>query len=66
MVEIPLASTQQGLVVPDAAVLYDIHGDAWVYEDLGGNVYARRRVEIARHVGDRAVIARGIAEGARW
>ena len=47
MVEIPLTSTQQGLVVPDAAVLYDIHGDAWVYEDLGGNVYARRRVQIA-------------------
>ena len=34
MVEVPLTSTQQGLVVPDAAVLYDIHGDAWVYEDL--------------------------------
>ena len=38
-------------------MLYDIHGDAWVYEDLGGNAYARRRVEVARHVGDRAVIA---------
>ena len=65
MVEIPLTSTQQGLVVPDAAVLYDIHGDAWVYEDLGGNAYARRRVQIARHAGDRAVIARGISEGAK-
>ena len=30
MVELPLKSTQQGLVVPEAAVLYDIHGDAWV------------------------------------
>jgi RND family efflux transporter MFP subunit len=65
MVEVPLTSTQQGLVVPDAAVLYDIHGDAWVYEDLGGNAYARRRVQIARHAGDRAVIARGIGEGAK-
>ena len=65
MVEIPLTSTQQGLVVPDAAVLYDIHGDAWVYEDLGGNAFARRRVQIARHAGDRAVIARGISEGAK-
>jgi RND family efflux transporter MFP subunit len=65
MAEVPLTGTQQGLVVPEAAVLYDIHGDAWVYEDLGGNAYARRRVQIARHAGDRAVIARGIAEGAR-
>jgi RND family efflux transporter MFP subunit len=65
MVEVPLTSTQQGLVVPGAAVLYDIHGDTWVYEDLGGNAYARRRVQIARHAGDRAVIARGINEGAK-
>ena len=47
--EIPLKSTVQGLVVPEAALLYDIHGDAWVYEDLGGNAYARRRVQVARH-----------------
>ena len=65
MIELPLRSTLQGLVVPEASVLYDIHGDAWVYEDLGENAYARRRVQIARHAGDRAVIARGLAVGAR-
>ena len=65
MVEVPLKTTERGLVVPDAAVLYDIHGDAWLYEDLGSNSYARRRVQIARHAGDRAVIARGVAEGAK-
>jgi RND family efflux transporter MFP subunit len=65
MAEVPLTGTQQGLVMPEAAVLYDIHGDAWVYEDLGANAYARRRVQIARHAGDRAVIARGIDEGAK-
>lgn len=65
MVELPLTGTESGLVVSEAAVLYDIHGDAWVYEDLGGNAYARRRVQIARHAGDRAVIERGIGEGAR-
>jgi len=51
--------------VPEAAVLYDIHGATWVYEDLGGNRYARRRIQIARHAGDRAVVSRGIGEGAR-
>ena len=65
MVDVPLTTTERGLVVPDAAVLYDIHGDAWVYEDLGNSSYARRRVQIARHAGDRAVIARGVAEGAK-
>jgi membrane fusion protein, heavy metal efflux system len=65
MAEVPLTGMERGLVVPEAAVLYDIHGDAWVYEDLGGHAYARRRVQIARHAGDRVVIARGIAEGAK-
>jgi RND family efflux transporter MFP subunit len=65
MAEVPLTGTQQGLVVPEAAVLYDIHGDAWVYEDMGSNAYVRRRVQIARHAGDRAVIGRGVTEGAK-
>lgn len=65
MVELPLKSTHRGLVVPEAAVLYDIHGDAWVYQDMGDNTYARRRVQIARHAGGRAVIARGLSEGAK-
>ena len=43
---------ETGLVVPDTAVLYDIHGATWVYEDLGGNAYVRRRIEIARHAGE--------------
>jgi len=65
MAELPLKGTQEGLVVPEASVLFDIHGDAWVYEDLGGNAYARRRVQIARHAGNRAVVTRGISEGAK-
>jgi hypothetical protein len=65
MAEVALVGTQQGLVVPETSILYDIHGDAWVYEDLGSAAYARRRVQIARHAGNRAVIARGINEGAK-
>jgi membrane fusion protein, heavy metal efflux system len=64
LVELPLRTTEPGLVVPEAAVLYDIHGASWVYQDLGGNAYARRRIQIARHAGDRVVVSRGIAEGA--
>jgi RND family efflux transporter MFP subunit len=65
LVDVPLVSSEAGLVVPDAAVLYDIHGATWVYEDLGGNTYVRRRVEIGRHAGDRAVVRRGIAAGVK-
>jgi RND family efflux transporter MFP subunit len=63
MVDLPLMSTQRGLVVPESAVLYDLHGDAWVYEDRGGGRFARKRVQISRHAGGRAVIARGLTEG---
>ena len=49
LVEVPLTTMETGLVVPEASVLYDMHGTAWVYEDLGGHAYARRRIEIARH-----------------
>jgi RND family efflux transporter MFP subunit len=64
-VEVPLAGNERGLVVPATAVLYDVHGATWVYEDLGGNAYARRRIEVARHAGDRAVVHRGLAEGVK-
>lgn len=65
LVELPMKGNTRGLVVPEAAVLYDIHGATWVYEDLGSNAYARRRVEVERHAGDRVVVSRGIGEGAK-
>lgn len=65
LAELPLKTTETGLTVPDTAVLYDIHGATWVYEDLGGNAYVRRRIEIGRHAGERAVVRRGLAEGQR-
>jgi len=65
LVELPMKGNTRGLVVPEAAILYDIHGATWVYEDLGSHAYARRRVEVERHAGDRVVVSRGIGEGAK-
>lgn len=65
LVELPLKSSDRSLVVPAASVLYDIHGATWLYEDVGRNAYVRRRIEISRHTGDRAVVNRGISDGAR-
>ena len=31
-VELPMRAAQRALVVPDAALLYDLHGGTWVYE----------------------------------
>ena len=64
-VQVPLVASVKGLVVPASALLYDMHGSTWVYEDQGSGKYVRRRVEVARQIGDRILIARGIAEGVR-
>jgi RND family efflux transporter MFP subunit len=64
-VQLPLAEAADGLVIPDSALVYDIHGQPWVYEDLGENRYARRRVEVSRHIGEQAIISRGINQGTR-
>lgn len=58
-------STEESLVVPWSAVLHDTIGGAWVYENIGPLVYARRRVEVRRVVNSLAVLARGPAVGAK-
>jgi membrane fusion protein, heavy metal efflux system len=58
-------STEESLVVPWSAVLHDTNGGAWVYENIGPLVYARRRVEVRRVVNSLAVLARGPAVGAK-
>jgi RND family efflux transporter MFP subunit len=62
-IQLPLKATNRALVVPRAAVVYDINGGTWVYEDRGQNHFTRRRVELAGPAGQRVVIARGLTEG---
>lgn len=58
-------SAEESLVVPWSAVLHDINGGAWVYENTAPQQYVRRRVEVRRVVGTLAVLARGPAVGAQ-
>jgi membrane fusion protein, heavy metal efflux system len=58
-------ATEESLVVPWSAVAHDINGGAWIYENIAPQQYARRRVEVRRVVGSRAVLARGPAAGAK-
>ena len=64
-VSLPLQGTEESLVAPWSAVLHDMHGGTWVYENTAPHVYARRRVEV-RYVSDGlAVLARGPAPGTK-
>jgi hypothetical protein len=64
-VALPLASEAESLTAPWAAVLHDIHGGTWVYEQTGERTFVRRRVSVRHVVGDTAVLAAGPAVGAR-
>jgi RND family efflux transporter MFP subunit len=62
-VRLPLAGSEQGLVVPTAAIVYDLNGGTWLYEAVGKNVFTRRRVDIKSQIGDKTLLARGIEAG---
>jgi hypothetical protein len=58
-----LKGPAEGLVVPWAAVVFDVHGGGWVYERTGDRAYTRRRVVVRYVVGDVAVLASGPPPG---
>ena len=65
-VEIPLnGSKTERLAIPFSAVLHDIHGGQWVYENIAPHTYARRRIQVERLSGDIAVLAPGPATGTK-
>jgi CubicO group peptidase (beta-lactamase class C family) len=49
--------------VPYAAVLYDAHGDTWVYEASGEHVFVRTQVRVDRIDGDVALLLDGPPSG---
>jgi hypothetical protein len=60
-----LKEDEDSPVVPWSAVVHDVQGGAWVYENVGPQSYARRRVQV-RYVHNReAVLARGPMPGAK-
>lgn len=65
LVEVPLSTMTEALVVPYAAIFQDIQGGAWVYESLAENIFARRRVQIAFIIEDQAVLTSGPPAGTR-
>ena len=54
---------QTRVVIPYAALLYDLHGENWVYTNPEPLVYVRQPVKVERIDGDTAVIAEGLPAG---
>ncbi len=62
---VPLGNTEKRKTVPWSAILYDVHGGTWVYENVEPHVFVRRRVELIRVVEQKAILARGPETGAK-
>lgn len=60
---VTLREEEESLVVPWAAVIYDVHGNGWVYEQVEPRTYARRRIEVKYIEDDLAVLAGGPQPG---
>ncbi len=64
-VTLSLRGKTESLTVPWSAVVYDINGGAWVYENTAPQTYVRRRIEISRVVNSLAALSRGPAAGTK-
>lgn len=64
-VTIPYRGEEESLVTPWSAVMHDIQGGTWVYENTGPQAFARRRVQVSRVVGGDAVLSGGVKPGAK-
>ncbi len=62
---LPLREEEDSLVIPWSAVVHDVQGGTWVYENTASLAYTRRRVEVSRVVGSEVVLTRGVKPGAR-
>jgi len=62
---VALREEREGLVIPWSAVVFDINGGTWVYESLGEQKYARRRVQVKYVAESTAVLATGPPVGAK-
>ncbi|MEK6407314.1 MAG: efflux RND transporter periplasmic adaptor subunit [Acidobacteriota bacterium] len=64
-VTLTLVGAEQSLAVPYSAVIRDVHGGEWVYENIAPQQYVRRRVEVRYVTGSLAVLAHGPAAGTK-
>ena len=64
-VNVAMKGEDVSLTVTWSAVVHDIYGGTWVYEQTGERTFVRRRVVIRLVQGTTAVLANGPAVGTR-
>lgn len=64
-VVVPLKQSGEGLIVPWSAVVFDIYGGTWVYEQTAPHMFARTRVQVSFLSGSAAVLASGPTPGTK-
>lgn len=64
-VTLQLRSEADARVVAWSALLHDIHGGTWVYENVSPHVFVRRRVQVRRVFGATAEFASGPPPGTK-
>jgi RND family efflux transporter MFP subunit len=62
-VSLPINKQSAALVVPNAAVLWDGMGNSWVYVKTSETTFRRKKVELGRLFGEKAVVRRGLQKG---
>ena len=62
-VQLPLVGDNEERVVPWSAVVQDIHGGNWVYEQTGEHKFVRRRIQVKRVSDSWAILDRGPTVG---
>jgi cobalt-zinc-cadmium efflux system membrane fusion protein len=64
-VRIKLQGESQQRVVPWSAVMTDINGGTWIYENIAEHTYVRRRIQVRYVVDDLASLETGPAVGSK-
>jgi len=64
-VTLALKSHEESLAIPWSAVLHDVQGGTWVYENTAPQTFVRRPVEVKRVSGELALLGRAPQTGAK-
>jgi multidrug efflux pump subunit AcrA (membrane-fusion protein) len=64
-VTLPLKVAEDSLAVPKSAIVHDIHGGTWVYENTSPQTFVRRPVEVRYTADSLVVLSRGPAPGTK-
>jgi RND family efflux transporter MFP subunit len=66
-VHMPIGKKEKGTVVPYSAIVFDVHGQAWIYlegaEKAGKHQFERRRVELVTAVDNGLLVRSSLSDG---